>query len=331
MLRILRQRHTFTEAPMDYRHRSYAGIADQALMRALVETAPDTHLHVVDLPYRFSSWAFDEPEQASLWFAPDGELHAWACLQTPFWALDYALHPQAPPFLLPTVLAWADERARAVRDTRYGRPIWFTNVFAERAEEIAALEAAGFACQADVGEDSWSKVVMLHQPSAEAAPSLPPGFTMRPLAGEAEVGAYVQLHRAVFESESMTEAWRIATLRRPEYRSELDLVIVAPDGQLAAFCIGWLAPRGPRGVPSGQIEPLGVAADYRGLGLGRAIASPCIQELYRHGAAEVYVETDAFRNAALALYEAVGFRVQREVLVYRKDMPRPETPSRSTP
>ena len=54
---------------------------------------------------------------------------------------------------------------------------------------------------------------------------------------------------------------------------------------------------------------------------GGAIALACIERLYAHGAEEVSVETDAFRNAALALYEAVGFRVQRDVLVYRKDYP----------
>jgi ribosomal protein S18 acetylase RimI-like enzyme len=307
---------------MDYDRRSYAGIADQALMRVLVEAAPHKHLHVIDVPYRFSSWALDEPEQASLWFALSGELHAWACLQTPFWALDYALHPDAPPSLLAEVLQWADGRMQATHGTTYGRPIWFANVFAEQMEEIAALEVAGFVCQADVGEDSWSKVLMLHDRSGATSAVTPPGFTLRPLAGEAEVPAYVRLHRAVFESESMTATWRAATLRQPAYREELDLVVEAPDGQLAAFCVGWLAQHGPRGRASGQIEPLGVAAAYRQLGLGRAIASACVQRLYEMGAEEVYVETDAFRNAALALYEAVGFRVQRDVLVYRKDIHR---------
>lgn len=80
---------------MGHDRRSYAGIVDQTLMRALVEAAPEKHLHVIDLPYRFSSWALDEPEQASLWRTPSGGLHAWAWLQTPFWALDFAQHPGA--------------------------------------------------------------------------------------------------------------------------------------------------------------------------------------------------------------------------------------------
>jgi ribosomal protein S18 acetylase RimI-like enzyme len=33
----------------------------------------------------------------------------------------------------------------------------------------------------------------------------------------------------------------------------------------------------------------------------------------------IFVETDTYRNTAFRLYESVGFRVVREVLVYRKD------------
>jgi ribosomal protein S18 acetylase RimI-like enzyme len=148
--------------------------------------------------------------------------------------------------------------------------------------------------------------------------SLPAGFTIRPLAGEGEVKAYVQLHRAVFESKNMTVEWRRRTLRRPEYRPDLDLVLAAPDGRLAAFCVCWFD-SDLEGEPSGQIEPLGVHSDYRGLGLGRSILSEGLRRLSLCGADRVFVETDRYRNAALGLYEEVGFRPLHEVLVYRKD------------
>jgi hypothetical protein len=60
--------------------------------------------------------------------------------------------------------------------------------------------------------------------------SRPAEVTIRPLAGEAEVEAYVALHRTVFESKSMTAEWRARTLRRPEHIFDLDLVAVALDG-----------------------------------------------------------------------------------------------------
>jgi ribosomal protein S18 acetylase RimI-like enzyme len=197
--------------------------------------------------------------------------------------------------------------------------MWFVGVFAHQAERIRDLEAAGFASQANVGEDSWSKVLLCRSADMPVPDySLPAGFTIHPLAGENEVEAYVQLHRAVFESRNMTVEWRRRTLRRPEYRPDLDLVLAATDGRLAAFCVCWLD-SDLEGEPSGQIEPLGVHKDYRGLGLGRAILSEGLRRLSLSGADRVYVETDQQRNAALGLYEEVGFRPMHEVLVYRKD------------
>jgi len=300
------------------KRRGFCGAADVEAMGALARAYPGDTLHVVDLPYRFSSWAMDEPENVGLWAGEYGQLVAWAVMQTPFWTIDYACHPQAGPELHRQVLDWADQRARQALGTPGGRPCWFVMVLNGQDHRIRCLEAAGFACQADVGGDSWSKVLMAQ---AAGAPSpvakLPAGFAIRPLAGEGEVEAYVALHRAVFESRSMTAEWRARTLRCPEYVPELDLVAVAPDGRLAAFCVFWLDEVG--GESCGQIEPLGVRPDLTNLGLGRAILAEGLGRLDSLGARRVYVETDSYRNPALRVYESAGFRVIRDVLVYRKD------------
>ena len=116
----------------------------------------------------------------------------------------------------------------------------------------------------------------------------------------------------------MTVGWRRRTLRCPEYMPDLDLIAVAPDGLLAAFCVGWLDQH-PAVGQRGQIEPMGVLEGFRGLGLGRAILLEALHRLYLCGANEVYVETDKQRNAAMELYRSAGFRVAQDVLVYRKD------------
>ena len=290
-------------------------------MAALVRAFPASNLHIADLPYRLSSWALDDPENAALWADAEGRLLAWAVMQAPFWAIDYAMDPQAGPGLHRRILAWADSRARHVVGTPYGHPMWFVNVFAHQADRIRDLEAAGYACQADVGEDSWSKVLLLRPPGL-AVPEcpIPPGFVLRPLAGQAEADAYVDLHRTVFESKSMTVEWRQRTLKQPEYLPDLDLVAVAPDGSLAAFCIAWLEAQSRLG----QIEPLGVHPAWRNLGLGQGILSEALRRLQACGAQQVCVETDEYRNPALALYESAGFRRARSVLVYRKDLDVPE-------
>jgi hypothetical protein len=71
----------------------YQGVRDQERMMALVRNHPQENFHIVDLPYRFSSWAFDNADNIALWEDEQGELLAWAVLQTPFWAIDYAYHP----------------------------------------------------------------------------------------------------------------------------------------------------------------------------------------------------------------------------------------------
>ncbi|MCU0523164.1 MAG: hypothetical protein MUF84_21070 [Anaerolineae bacterium] len=214
---------------------------------------------MVDLPYRLGSWALDDPRNVGLWVDTKGHLLAWAVMQTPFCAIDYAFAPDTEPHLHRQLLAWADQRATEMLVSPDGNPCWFVNVFTDQPDRIHELDDAGFACQADVGEDSWSKVLLhrpAHLPVADNVP--PPGFAIRPLAGEAEVEAYVALHRAVFESNSMTAAWRARTLHRPEYSPDIDLVAVAPDGRLAAFCICWIDDSGT--TPRGQIEPLRTSA-----------------------------------------------------------------------
>ena len=300
--------------------RAYAGAVDQQPMMALAHVRPADNLHVVDQPYRFSSWALDEPDNVQLWVDEQEQVVAWVVMQTPFWSIDYACHPSVSDEVHPQLLAWADQRARQLVGSDFGRPMWFVNVFVEQEQRIRDLEAAGFASQAHVAENPWSKVLMQQTvPTIEAKQTLPEGFVIRALAGKDEVQAYVDLHQTTFDSRNMRVEWRARTLQQPAYRPDLDLVVVAPEGRLAAFCVCWLH-QGANGI-SGQIEPMGVHPDFQKLGLGRALLSEGLRRLYANGAQQIFVETDNYRDAAFALYESVGFRVARDVLVYRKDYP----------
>ena len=300
--------------------RLYAGDADNKRMAALARAFPREQIHLIDLPYRLSSWAFDHPRNVGLWEDSAGRLLGWAVLQAPFWALDYAFQP-AMPDLHARILSWASTRSREIMDEPGGRPIWFANVRDDQTERLADLERAGYPRQDAVPVDPWSKVWMRRsgrQPVA-AAP-LPTGFQLRPLAGAAEVAAYVALHRHAFESDSMTAAWRARTLQRPEYRPDLDLVIEAPDGRLAAFCVTWYTDHGFDDRPAGQVEPLGVHTEFRGLGLGRAVLHEAMRRLQACGAENLYVETDNYRDAAYALYQSAGFEVLHTIWVCRREV-----------
>jgi mycothiol synthase len=296
--------------------RSFSGEADKQRMSALIHTSIQGNLHVMDLPYRLSSWAFDYPENVGLWVDETGKLVAWAVLQTPMWALDYAHLPTVDESdMMARIMDWADAHAHIILNTPSGHPAWFVNIREGHHDCIKALEQAGFTCQGNVAKNPWSKVLLQRSAqSRQSYPSLPEGYSIRPFAGEREIDAYVELHRSVFGSPNMTHAWRHRVLHRPEYIPELDLVATAPDGRLAAFCICWFDAAGLEGRPCGQIEPLGVQDD-----LGRAILSEALQRLHHHGAERVYVETDVYRDAAFATYQSIGFRVAYNILVFRKD------------
>ncbi len=168
-------------------------------MLSLAQQYPRDHVHVVDLPYRLASWAFDYPANIHAWRGPTGELLAWAVLQTPFWTVDIACRPDLEEALFPEILAWVESAACLVTDTPSGRPAWYANVFPRQQRRLAALEAAGWACQSEVGEDSWEEVLLVcdlksNKGVAKGAP--PPGYCLRPLAGAAEAGAYAALPSA---------------------------------------------------------------------------------------------------------------------------------------
>lgn len=295
------------------------GKADIEAMIALARLSPKENLHVADLPYRLSSWALDFPDNTRVWIDAECRLLAWAVLQTPFWTIDYALHPEADGRLHGEILTWADRRARQIVAAPKGHSCWFVNVLAGLTDRTRYLEAAGFVCQAHVEKNPWSKV-LLCRPAQKAIPNsvLPSSIFIRPLAGENEVEAYTELHRTVFQSKNMTAEWRTRILHCPEYLPELDLVAVAAGGSLIAFCICWLGKDSQEEVV-GQIEPLGVHPAFHQLGLGRAILSEALRRMRHFGVNRIYLQTDTYRNAALQLYKAMGFCFYQDVLVYRKD------------
>jgi mycothiol synthase len=300
---------------MTLHQRPFAGAADVTAMAALVDAFPEQNLHVVDLPYRLCSWALDEPDNVCLWFNEHGALRAWAAMQTPFWCIDIVVHPTEEAEY-PRLLVWADQRAAELASGPYGRPLWF--VYASGGPGRPAfreplLTAAGFVSQTNISENPYSMVLMQHSGQPMPESSVPAGYTIRPLAGQAEVAGYVACHQAAFQSDSMRAGWRARTLAHPAYEADLDLVAVDTDGRVAGFCIGWLSSYG------GQIEPMGVHPDFRGRGLGRALLLEVLRRLQGRGAGRIFVATDNYRGVAFKLYESAGFRVIEAIEVYRKE------------
>jgi ribosomal protein S18 acetylase RimI-like enzyme len=301
-----------------YHTRPIQTTSDLGDMIHLALLSPQDNFRCFDLPYRLCSWALDSAENGNLWFQDD-QLIAWAILQSPFWALDICIHPDLEKVLAPIILKWVDQKAPALLCTHFGRPSWYVQTFSDQIERIHALEGAGYRNHIHEGEDSWIKLLMQrsNHPIGKKYPP-PPGFTVRPLLGELEVPAYVDLHQTVFGSKNMTIEWRSRMLNLPQYQPDLDIVVEAPEGTLAAFCIGWMI-LDDQSELHGQIEPLGCHPNFRQFALGRVALSEVLERLVNKGAKYIWVETDNYRNTAFRLYRSFDFDVIREVFIFRKD------------
>ena len=297
---------------------AYQGPEDLAEMIALARANPGSGLHVLDLPYRLNSRAVGPAETTVLFRDEQGGLQGWCCLNSPFWTIDLAVREDS---LYAPILDEASRLAGQTVGGVWGHPAWFGVVFEDQAVPIAAFEQAGFRCQSVVSENAWCKGLLVRDASLPVvAGHVPDGFRLRELAGETEAQAYVDLHRAAFQSTNMTLDWRLRTLAQPAYRPELDLVVEAPDGRLAGFLVGWLDARGRGQGPAGQVEPMGVHPDFQRRGLGRALLAEAVRRMGKLGACKVYVECDNPPDSpAFLSYGASGFELERNVLVYRKD------------
>lgn len=273
-------------------------------MGDLALSAPDNALHVVDLPWRLSSPSARMPERTRLWEDASGELLAWAVLQFPAWhCLDYLVRPDVRQTDLEAeILTWACDWLETEAAGHDGHLPFYVSAREGDTARVAAIERAGFSRQ------EWGYVHLvrdLDQPIPKPAP--PPGFVIRSLAGEDEVDAYVDAHRAAFESANMTTGWRRETLRDPRYVSDLDLVAIAPDGALVGFCVCWITPS-IAGQRVAQVEPLGILPAYQRQGLGRALLVEGLRRAKAHGAGQMDVNAESYNAVSRGAYEAVGFR-----------------------
>lgn len=270
------------------------------------------HIHLVDMPFRLASTWQDHGCEIGVW-EKDEQVLAWAIFQPAWWNLDVAIHPTVRGSSLEQeIFGWGKAQmvqyACRVKDDFWGSVEIFEDT-PQAARTIQNLEAVGFT-PFDWSILRFERDLSLELPSAQ----LPQGFTIRPLRGEDEVQAYVDLHRAAFASENMTVAWRKRTLHQPGYRPALDLIVENDQHVPVGFCICWLR----EGV--GQIEPMGLHPDYQGMGLGKALELSAYHTLRDHGARRIKVDHVSLNESAIALSQKTGFRQRHNALRYYVDV-----------
>lgn len=136
--------------------------------------------------------------------------------------------------------------------------------------------------------------------------SVAEGYVVTALGDVAELPARSYVSWQAFHPDEPDERyegweWYLNVQAAPLYRRDLDLVVVAPGGEHAAFCTIWFDDVNRMGV----FEPVGTAPAHQRRGLGKAVMAEGLRRLKRLGATLATV--GSFSDAAGALYDAMGF------------------------
>jgi GNAT superfamily N-acetyltransferase len=161
--------------------------------------------------------------------------------------------------------------------------------------------------------ENWLNSALRDLSEPIAKPELLEGFVIR----HSRMDDYEQLaavHSGAFNSNWNAEVYRDEVMSKPGYAPEREMVVVAPDGRFAAFCIYWLDEVNKIGL----FEPVGAHSDFQRKGLTRALMNQtlCLMKEQGMEQAEIGHETD--NPASSNLYASVGFKLHRHVWGWSK-------------
>jgi GNAT superfamily N-acetyltransferase len=274
------------------RRDDYAGPVALAAMQSLaVRLFPTTRWrHAGDLAWSAALCVDHAAAPTAVW-VDDDRTAAWAWVESPG-EVTVQVDPGYPG-LAGDVLAWAE---RVVTG-----PVSVTVSECE-PHVMAALAERGYKSPDDGPFFACMERLL---DSVPAVAGLPAGYAIRAQRDDADVAGRAALYRIVWRASEMTTE-RHARMRQIwPYRPELDLVAVAPDGVVAAYCQGWYDETSRFGL----FEPVGTHPDYRRLGLARCVCAAVLEAFRAAGGrrAAVCPRGDAGYPIPQQLYAGLGF------------------------
>lgn len=294
--------------------RLYQDISDlEAMIELIIRTRPPRHLiaypGLIDLQELLSL-----PEvqvRTRLWFNKQSDL------------IGYAFVDEMSNFFFEADTGMESAFEECLLD-------WVVTEARQAAQERQQCDQPGISCRSDDlrkqllleqrGFRHFGSTLRMARPLGDPipVPSLPPGFTIRPSRGAAEAEAWVALHRAAHGTDYMTVERRLSIIEVDEFDPTLDLVVVAPNGRLAAYCIGTISARenSLTGLKVGYTDPVATHPAYQRLGLCRALLCTAMRLLRERGVEIAWLSTSQDNQAMRLAAEAVGYRVESETCWY---------------
>jgi ribosomal protein S18 acetylase RimI-like enzyme len=286
------------------------------LMEARSLTSDWRYAHVGELAFSYFNVFIhlDAQQHIRLWH-DHGKMVGYAILgEDP--ALDWQLHPEYEwSGIEEQALDWAEARVEQLRQ-QDGETWGGDLVSGSRQDDprrIAFLGSHGFKYCGEFAEVNMLR--SLAEPIPE--PKVPQGFVVREFAGLSELANRASIQREVWQPwtvGNVSDKDYACFMQLPNYRRDLDIVTVAPDGTIAAYVNGWIDPVNK----IGDLGPLGALEAYRNRGLTRAAIYECLRRMRTYGMDRVCVSTGFSNEPAQNLYRSVGFEIVNCYLDYTK-------------
>jgi ribosomal protein S18 acetylase RimI-like enzyme len=217
-----------------------------------------------------------------------------------------------PGDLADQMITWAID---TIRQAGGKPPILEVSCLDTDTARIALFEKHGLICEPE-GAVHFARPLDRPIPAA----NLPPGFTLRTTGGDH--AAWVALHRAAWGTDNMTLDYRVAMTQVPDYDPALDLVAVAPDGTLAAYCFCYISreENALTGRSDGHTDPIATHPGYQRRGLSRALILEGLRRLKERSVEVACLGTSSDNLPMRRTAESVGFRLVSRTLFYSRTL-----------
>ncbi|HLB22799.1 MAG TPA: GNAT family N-acetyltransferase [Dehalococcoidia bacterium] len=301
---------------MDYRSRPYSDPADIDAMKSVLiagrrASRHSGYRHIGDLDWALFYDPDRKPREAviRLWCDAQGRTAGWGRMQGSVYFEEQVLPELRGSALEQEVIEWCVNAVRSTGAEPLGGAVCATEIFEDDDSTIDLLRRRGFT-DTRVSGLYFSKELRPRDPS----PTMPGGFVVRGMR-EADVEQRAAVHFAAFSpgSRMTADAYR-AFMHAPGYDPDLDSVVEAPDGRLAAYAMGWLD--AANGI--GEFEPVGAHPEFRRMGLARAALHRGMSKMGERGMTTAIVYTNAENAAARALYPSAGFSLVNRFVTLSK-------------
>ncbi len=168
------------------------------------------------------------------------------------------------------------------------------------AQRIDILKRRGFAHRSEWDEHQWRRNLDLPIPECRVIE----GYSVRPLGDRSELPSRSWASWRAFhpnEPDDKYDGWQwyLNIQAAPLYRPDLDLVAIAPSGEVAAFTTVWY----DEATHCGMFEPVGTMPEHQRRGLARALLCAGMQRSRQLGATQCM--TSGGSPHANGLYQAV--------------------------